>query len=488
MSGHIVKTMSSAMRILLGSVVCLLSVVSARTAIMPPPWADPASNPCAAQPRGWQLLYWPADGKCYKIFQIGAPCPETMELAPAAGDGTTAECRCPPGTAQSPRDALCHPIFTRASCTKGQFFAPVPVAPGKSSSRKRWGICRDPEPCAEQSEIYWPRDDKCYPRLSRGPCPRGELLVTGEDGLAICSCSTIGELSRYHWLGGNGGCHEHYTKGPCSEPGELFLPGGTCGCNSQLPHYHESSGMCYQLGSVGPCPQGHHFVVTSDPRSSQEDVVRARCVCKSGHVLYKDGVCYRLHTRGPCEDGHMLINSTTCVPVPCKRGRLYFPQEKTCYKIGTRGPCPNGQIVLYDYNVRPSLDGISYNGVCGCTNVLRDTGRCVTDDSDDCESTPGMVMINRICYKLYTQGPCSAGEWLVAQRMPRSLSLWQDGEPRKPKARCECRPGYKRIVETSNEAADELLESNSLISSNGCQPPAVSLAKFLNDNVKLRIV
>lgn len=118
------------------------------------------------------------------------------------------------------------------------------------SSRKRWGICRDPEPCAEQSEIYWPRDDKCYPRLSRGPCPRGELLVTGEDGLAICSCSTIGELSRYHWLGGNGGCHEHYTKGPCSEPGELFLPGGTCGCNSQLPHYHESSGMCYQLGTI----------------------------------------------------------------------------------------------------------------------------------------------------------------------------------------------------------------------------------------------
>lgn len=39
---------------------------------MPPPWADPSSNPCAAQPRGWQLLYWPSDGKCYKIFQAGA--------------------------------------------------------------------------------------------------------------------------------------------------------------------------------------------------------------------------------------------------------------------------------------------------------------------------------------------------------------------------------------------------------------------------------
>ena len=48
----------------------LLLLVSARAAIVPPPWANPSSNPCAAQPRGWQLLFWPPDGKCYKIFQV----------------------------------------------------------------------------------------------------------------------------------------------------------------------------------------------------------------------------------------------------------------------------------------------------------------------------------------------------------------------------------------------------------------------------------
>lgn len=47
----------------------LLLLVSARAAIVPPPWANPSSNPCAAQTRGWQLLFWPTDGKCYKIFQ-----------------------------------------------------------------------------------------------------------------------------------------------------------------------------------------------------------------------------------------------------------------------------------------------------------------------------------------------------------------------------------------------------------------------------------
>jgi len=118
------------------------------------------------------------------------------------------------------------------------------------SSKRRWGVCRDPEPCDEKGEIYWPKDGKCYTKLSKGPCPRGELLVVGEDGLATCSCSTNGELGRYHWLGNGGGCHEHYTKGPCSEPGELFLPGGTCGCHPRLPHYHEPSGMCYQLGKI----------------------------------------------------------------------------------------------------------------------------------------------------------------------------------------------------------------------------------------------
>ncbi|XP_076387618.1 uncharacterized protein LOC100876616 [Megachile rotundata] len=445
-----------------------------KSAIMPPPWADPSSNPCAAQPRGWQLLFWPPDGKCYKIFQIGAPCPETMELGPAAGGGgIVAECRCPPGTAQSPRDALCHPIYTRASCPKGQFFEPVPETSGKS----RWGVCRDPEPCTEKGEVYWPRDGKCYPKFSKGPCPKGELLTTDEDGLTICSCSITGELGRYHWPGSVGGCHEHYTKGPCTEPGELFLPGGTCGCHSGLPHYHEPTRLCYQLGGIGPCTQGHYFVVTS--AASNEDIIRAKCVCKPGHVLYEDGFCYRLYTRGPCQSGHMLMNSTTCAPVPCKRGRLYFPQEKTCYKIGTKGPCPNGQIVLYDYNVRPSIDGISYNGICGCTNILKNSDKCSEESNDSCESTPGMVEINKTCYKLYTQGPCTAGEWLVAQRMPKP-TLWQSKES-EPKARCECRPGYKRITENSEISE---LENNNLLSSGSCQPPTVSLAKFLNENVK----
>lgn len=109
-------------------------------------------------------------------------------------------------------------------------------------------MCRDPDPCEGTDKLFWPRDSKCYGRLTRGPCSKGELLVLDpKEGLAQCSCSREGELGKYfyHPLGG---CYEHYTRGPCQEPGELYLPNGKCGCNPSMPQYHPPSDMCYQLG------------------------------------------------------------------------------------------------------------------------------------------------------------------------------------------------------------------------------------------------
>lgn len=149
------------------------------------------------------------------------------------------------------------------------------------------------------------------------------------------------------------------------------------------------------------------------------------------------------------------------MPVPCKRGRLYFPRERTCYRIGTRGPCPSGQVVLYDYSARPSVDGVSYNGVCGCTRK-----KCA-DANATCEETPGMVLMDNTCHKLYTQGPCEDGEWLVARRAPRG-EFW-DRKRKLPRGRCECRPNYKKV------------DADNLVTRTKCLAPAVGLAKFLND-------
>ncbi len=59
--------------------------------IIAPPWAEESLNPCAR--RSWQLLLWPADGRCYQIFGRG-PCPPTQELAFDHAEGG-AVCRCP---------------------------------------------------------------------------------------------------------------------------------------------------------------------------------------------------------------------------------------------------------------------------------------------------------------------------------------------------------------------------------------------------------
>ena len=61
--------------------------------------------------------------------QVGYPCPDTMELTPIGNSMTTsnmaAECRCPPGTAQSPDTTRCHKLFDQGPCDIGQYFAPV---------------------------------------------------------------------------------------------------------------------------------------------------------------------------------------------------------------------------------------------------------------------------------------------------------------------------------------------------------------------------
>ncbi len=68
----------------------LLTLSTVYGAIAPPPWSDPSKNPCANMPGGWQLIYWAPLKKCFKIFQMGYPCPDTMELSPV-GPGVSGQ-------------------------------------------------------------------------------------------------------------------------------------------------------------------------------------------------------------------------------------------------------------------------------------------------------------------------------------------------------------------------------------------------------------
>lgn len=146
-------------------IILLVTIRAVEMAIIPPAWADPERNPCASLPGGWQLLYWAPLRRCFKIFNLGYPCPETMELSPALQprrDNSMnskqhrdmikvnktishsdlkislnnpgfmpvtavplAECRCPPGTALHLSDNKCYKIFEMGPCKQNQYFSPL---------------------------------------------------------------------------------------------------------------------------------------------------------------------------------------------------------------------------------------------------------------------------------------------------------------------------------------------------------------------------
>lgn len=203
---------------------------------------------------------------------------------------------------------------------------------------------------------------------------------------------------------------------------------------------------------------GHLFTMPDNGAQNSH----ASCECKEGYANWIDGQCYRLYTRGPCDAGEFLVNSTTCIKNPCGKGRLYFPEQRTCYRIGSQGPCSLYQVVVFDFTARPSLDGISYNGVCGCSGIISSLDqKCSPEDVQEspCQSAPGMVEINGQCHKLYSRGPCGPGFWLA----PRKIVKRND----KRGATCQCRPGY-----TQYETEGGIV---------GCYAPSVGIARYLNE-------
>ncbi|KAL3266190.1 hypothetical protein HHI36_010373 [Cryptolaemus montrouzieri] len=374
---------------------------------------------------------------------MGHPCPEDMELTPlATTSGTqnlTAECRCPPKTAEYAPDGHCYQFFTAGPCQKGYYFSPD-ATQDITNFRRKYGVCRQLQECPE-GFVFWPLDNVCYKKFTRGPCPKG-LLLTEHEQLPSCRCGKDKELRAYRYE--NGKCYQHFTKGPCQEKGSLFLTNQICGCHTFLPHFHEETQQCYELDTVGPCEKGEVF------RIKEKDYV-AKCHCKEENIRYlNSSSCYRPFTQGPCPDHYFLVNSTSCMKQPCHRGYLYFPEHKSCHRIGTRGPCPEGKVVTFDFRTRPSVDGVSYNGLCVCEkeNCRESNGQTIC-----CEK--GWIKYQGKCHKLYSQGPCRRGSWIAPQR----ATLGKEGA-------CECLPGYSKQWNENNE-----LE---------CMPPIVIIAEFLN--------
>jgi hypothetical protein len=164
---------------------------------------------------------------------------------------------------------------------------------------------------------------------------------------------------------------------------------------------------------------------------------------------------------------------------------------------------------MFQDTVKTSIEGVSYLGMCGCANAdaaqqtsaarsfyasspyvavdpaltckppppqtaaARKLGGSVAagkhadvmPPQDPCSHRRGTIAWNDLsCKQLYMQGPCDPGEWVVPDRGKgtRRGRGWKMGK-------CECRPGFTAVLVPGDA-------NNATV----CQPPTVTLAKFLN--------
>lgn len=396
-------------------------------AVIPPRWVNTTLNPCAL--KSWQLLYWPHDHTCHRIFTQG-PCGETQEFYYDPAQGMAA-CRCPRGTLLYPPTGRCYPTFSRGPCAPREYLDP--------DEEELEGQCQDFIECPPR-HVFWPRTKKCYEYHTRGPCLKGYLIYINPDtGFPDCGCDRTVMFSNYWSL--TGLCFELFKRGPCLD-GSIFLYNATkgateCSCSSSIvTNYHSMSGGCYELNHQGPCQPGQIF--TFDPNA-----MTTQCQCRDDHAFWPlNGYCYRLYSRGPCQKGHFftpVTSNTTnvigeCQLYPCTGTRRYDPVTDTCFRLGWRGPCPEGELFIYD-------EESPLRGTCGCTSELvgywmRDNqcyelgsrGPCQHSEILSYDKTTGSVFCtcdmrkgfvrwdDGYCYRMETRGPCGAGQVLAVKQ------------------------------------------------------------------------
>lgn len=407
-------------------------------AVIPPRWVNTTLNPCARN--SWQLLYWPIDNSCHRIFTQG-PCGDTQEFYYEPSQGLGA-CRCPRGSLLYRPTGRCYPHFSRGPCSPRQYL--------DSDKNIMEGKCYDFVKCPPR-RVYWPRTNTCYEYHTRGPCLKGYLIyVNPNTGFPECGCERNLMFSNFWSL--TSLCFELFKRGPCLE-GSIFLYNATkgateCSCSSSIiTNYHNESDGCYELNQQGPCQPGQVF--TFEPNA-----MATRCQCRKDHALWPlSGYCYRLYSKGPCEKGHVFMpvtNETTsavgeCQLYPCTGTQRYHPATDSCFKLGWRGPCPEGQLFIYD-------EESPLRGTCGCTSELvgywapdeqcyelGSRGPCqhtqilsydkaISSVICTCDLRKGFIMWHDgHCYRLETRGPCGAGLVLGVKRwrpvMPICTSL-----------------------------------------------------------------
>jgi len=383
--------------------------------VIAPPWANPVRNPCSSS--SWQLVFWPPNLQCYKIFSQG-PCPETQELGFSSQDKVPV-CRCPQNLPLLwEPTGKCYSRYSRGPCQVDQY-----VDLNQDTGNP---ICRTTERC-EPGRVFWPPEQRCFQLYTQGPCHKGDLLIINPlTTEPYCGCDSV--LLNQYYYSPLKLCYEQLSRGPCEE-GLLFTYNHTsdttqCSCSSEIPNYSPELGQCYELESKGPCGKGQIFVYDSKLK-------KPRCECKDNYVYWeKSDSCFREYTTGPCRGSQFII---MCLKITLVRAiaEAVVAAQGIIRTTGTRT-----ESVMSGTVRAPCLDSFffKYNRESRSTECF-------------CDTSSGFVFWNETqgCYRTFTQGPCPDNSWLVP-----------GGESEE--VYCECKDGFQFSPEEYKCKSTQLIQ------------------------------
>ncbi|XP_057370173.1 uncharacterized protein LOC130691269 [Daphnia carinata] len=165
--------------------------------------------------------------------------------------------------------------------------------------------------CGDNSVRF--SDGNCYPVLTRGPCADPHRWVTLDPATIQARCSPRLCGRQRVFVGQDGLCHDINDPSGCSGGRRLYYTAygdPLCDCPIGQYPFPDIQDDCVPLFSKGPCPDGNVVSITPEGRLG---CTPEECQSIDGQdnslqlVSTGSGVCYPLGSRGPCTNTSQLL-------------------------------------------------------------------------------------------------------------------------------------------------------------------------------------
>jgi len=254
---------------------------------------------------------------------------------------------------------------------------------------------KQPDTCevtsvCEGDMILW-EDGNCYHLATSGPCENGKWLVLDSitDGVASIKCKEP-KCSEGIWFSEFCSCFTgdaiDEQRGPCGQNEDILINPygeGVCSCKDRFIRHVD--GLCYEIGSDGPCAENETFTWSG-----------SQGVCESSDL--KKRLFDLIPANSPSERSGAGIGRTT-------RQNCHIDELGKCRKT---------------LNLRNRIDSHKTEMVDWLVQFVNNEGKCNDLETpeerkeDKCHREGKVLFEDGECYNLLERGPCfEDAKWLV---------------------------------------------------------------------------